>query len=380
MTPAATALALIGALVAVGEAAAAPALRPGTVTGIVQSMTGGHSGTVAGQPVTLIAYLNNAEVERQTITTDAHGAFTFTAPADPARTYVLNATYKGGEYVSQPVTFKTGETAKSVTLPVYEPTTDAGTLRVNIHHLIVEPGEGVVRVTELIVFTNRTDRTYVGAATRPDGRRETLRFLLPQGAADLEYLEGVTEGSIVAVPGGFVDTRGVKPGMRQIGFSYSIPARGGRATFARALDYPTDAIEVFGAPTTRLTATPLTAQEPVATEQGTFTRFSAQSLPRGATVTLALSGLPAGWAGRWRVLVALFAGVAAAALLYPLLRRRRRPAEDMPRSREDLIKAIAALDDLYEAGGIAGAEYRRRRRRYKSRLLELLPKEEEEPE
>jgi len=352
---------------------AATPVPSGTINGTVQNLTGGKAEPVAGQTVTLTTYVDNAEVDRATTTTDGSGRFSFSVAADPARTYVANVKYKGGDYDSLPVRFKAGERAREVTLRVYEPTTNPSAVRVNVHHVIVEPGEGVVRVTELLIFANPTDRTYIGATVRQDGRRETLRFRLPEGAADISYMEGLMECCVFPAPGGFVDTMDVKPGTREIGFSYTVPSRGGRAMLIRTLDFPTDLVEVFGDPTARLTAAaPLAAQAPVTTEQGTYSRFSARSLAPGTSISLALAGLPATRSTSRRLLVAAFAGVTAAALVYPFVRRgSRRSGRRSPLGREELIDAIAALDDLYQAGGIEEAAYRRQRARYKRRLREL---------
>ncbi len=352
---------------------AAGPVPSGTISGTVQNLTGGKGTPVAGQTVTLTTYVGNAEAQTATAATDASGRFAFTVPADPARTYVVNVKYQGGDYDSLPVRFKEGERARQVTLRVYEPTTDPSVIRVNVHHLIVEPGEGLVRVTELLVFANPTDRTYVGATVRQDGKRETLRFRLPEGAANVSYLEGLMECCVFAAPGGFVDTMDVKPGTREIGFSYTVPSRGGRATLVRTLDFATDLVEVFGGPEARLTASaPLAAQAPVRTEQGTYSRFSARALARGTRISLSLFGLPATRSTSRRLLVAAFAGIATAALVYPFVRRSSRPSgHRLPQGREELITAIAALDDLYQAGGIADAAYRRQRAHYKQRLLAL---------
>lgn len=361
-----------GAVAAPVSAPTAPPAPSGTISGLVQNMTGGKATPVAGQTVTLTTYVDNAEVDRATTTTDAGGRFSFGIAPSPDRTYVVNVKYRGGDYDSLPVRLKAGERAREVTLRVYDPTTDSSAVRVNVHHVIVEPGEGLVRVTELLVFANPTDRTYIGATVRQDGKRETLRFRLPDGAADVSYLEGLMECCVFAAPGGFVDTMDVKPGAREIGFSYTVPSRGGRTTVVRTLDYPTDLVEVFGDPAARLTAAaPLAAQAPVTTEQGTYSRFSARSLAPGTSISLALSGLPAPRSASRRLLVAAFAGVTAAALVYPFIRRSGRQSGRQPRRRENLVKAIAALDDLYEAGGIAEAEYRRQRAYYKQRLLAL---------
>jgi len=76
----------------------------GAISGAVQNLTGGKAKAVGGQTVTLTIYVNNAEVDKKTATTDARGAFTFAVPADPARTYLVNVKYKGGDYDSPQVT------------------------------------------------------------------------------------------------------------------------------------------------------------------------------------------------------------------------------------------------------------------------------------
>lgn len=357
-------------LLPVAAALAAPAPQA-TIRGTVQNLTGGSARAVAGQEVTLTAYVNNAEADKQTATTDARGAFAFTVAPDPARTYVVNVKYKGGDYDSRPITFKAGETARQITMGVYEPTTDLSVLRVNVQHLIVEPGQGVVRITELLVFANPTDRTYVGAKVREDGRRETLSFRLPEGAANLSYMDGLMECCVFTAPGGFVDTMDVKPGTREVGFSYTMPIVRDRATVVRTLDFPADVVEVFGGPAAQLTVASLVRQAPVTTEQGTYTRFSGQALARGTPITLDLSGLPVGERVNRRLLVAAFAGLLLAALASPLLGRRGRTAGRTPATRENLIRAVAALDDLHDAGGIPDATHRRQRARYMSRLREL---------
>src|SRR3970040_425640 len=81
----------------------------GAISGAVQNLTGGKAKAVGGQTVTLTIYVNNAEVDKKTATTDARGAFTFAVPADPARTYLVNVKYKSGDYDSPQVTLKAGE-------------------------------------------------------------------------------------------------------------------------------------------------------------------------------------------------------------------------------------------------------------------------------
>ncbi|MDR7402244.1 MAG: carboxypeptidase-like regulatory domain-containing protein [Armatimonadota bacterium] len=360
-------------VIGVAAAAAAPAVPSGSVTGTVVNLTGGRR-PVAGQLVTLTAYVNGAQVEGFQTTTDSAGRFTFTVPAAPERTYVVNVKYQGGDYDSEPVTFRAGETRRQVTLRVYDPTTDPAVLRVSVHHIIVEAAAGAVQVAELLVVTNTTDRTFIGTTQRPDGKRETLRLSLPAGATQVQFLEGLMDCCASVTDGILVDTMDVKPGMRQIGYGYLVPAPTGTARLVRTLEYPTDRVEVFGTAAARFEVDPLTAQPSVQTDQGTYVHFSGGQMTPGARISIGVAGLPRPAPATRRLALAAFVGILAAGLAYPLLRRRS-PERETPRelrlSRDELIMLVADLDDRFEVGEVPPDEYRRRRARLMAELARL---------
>jgi hypothetical protein len=326
---------------------------------------------VAGAQVTLTAYVNNAEAGWQAATTDARGRYSFSVPAAADRVYVATVAYKDGAYASVPIAFRAAEREKTAPIRVYEPTTDAGVLRVNVHHIIVDVGAGMVQVAELLVFTNPTDRTYIGSTVRADGKRDTLRFSLPPGAGNLEYLEGLAPGRATTGGNAIVDTADVKPGIREIAYSYTLPSARGALGIVRRLDYPTDRVEVFGKAGVNLDVASLARQNPVTTEQGNYVRFSGGPLRAQQDLAIQLTALPgAGSAARW-LIVAGIAILVAGALAYPLLRRNARRADALP-TREELLAAAAALDDAYEAGRVPRSQYETRRGRYKTMLVQSM--------
>ncbi len=350
-------------------AEAAPAT--GTITGSVTNRTGTPH-PLAGYPVRLTAYVNGAEQDWKETVSDARGRFAFTAPVDPQRTYVAWLHYKDGEYTSAPVVLKSAGQRASVTLRVWEPTSDAGVLQVNVHHIIIEPGEGAVQVAELLVFSNSSDRTYVGAGPS-GGRREALRFSLPDGARDVQFMDGLYERAVTVSVDELVDSVGVKPGTREIAYRYTVPITGKMMALWRRVDYPTGRLEVFGRAGATLTATPLTRQDDVKTDEGSYVRYSGGPVDARTTVRVGLSSLPGRRPTARYAAIAVFLGLVAAGMTYPFLRRSRRPAEARRpgQSREELIQAVAALDDRFEAGAVPEEEYRRRRARYMERLREF---------
>ena len=365
-------LSIAVAVLAVLATSSAGAPAAGTISGTVTNHTGSPR-PLAGHPVRLTAYVNGAEQDWKETITDARGRFSFAAPVDPQRTYVAWLHYKDGEYTSAPVIIKTAGQRASVTLRVWEPTSDAGVLRVNVHHIIVEPGEGAVQVAELLVVVNSSNRTYLGADVGggSDGtRRRSLRFSLPDGARDVQLMDGLYERAVTVNADELSDSVGVKPGTREIAYSYTVPITGRAMALGRRVDYPTERLEVFGRAGATLTVTPLARQDDVKTDQGTYARYSGGPVEAGTIVKVGLTSLPVRRPTARYAALAVFVGLITAAVVYPLLRRSRIPGNPTRsrQSRDELIQAVAALDDRFDAGEVPEAEYRRRRARYLERL------------
>jgi hypothetical protein len=357
-------LAALATVIFATAGGAAPA--PGTISGTVTNHTGSPR-PLAGHPVRLTAYVNGAEQDWKETTSDARGRFSFTVPVDPERTYVAWLHYKDGEYTSGPVVLKTAGQHASVALRVWEPTSDAGVLKVNVHHVIVEPGEGAVQIAELLVLVNTSDHTYVGGSS--GDRRESVHFSLPDGARDVQLMDGLYERAVTVSADELIDSVGVKPGMREVAYSYTVPITGRTIALGRRVDYPTGRFEVFGRAGATLSVTPLARQDDVKTDQGIYARYSGGPVEAGTVVKFGLTGLPVRRPiGRYAA-IAAFAGLVAAGVAYPFLRRTRQldPRRSVM-SRDELIRTVAALDDRFDAGQLSEAAYHRQRARYLERL------------
>lgn len=358
------------------------ALPAGAATGVIQgrvvNRTGGAK-PVANISVTLTPYVNETEGQKVTVTTDAAGRFAFKGlPTSAGRSYVLQVKYKGGDYESPRITFKENETVKTLEMVVYEPTTDPSVIRAGMHHIIVEVQEGALQIVELVVLVNQTDRTYIGATTLPDGRRETVRFSLPGGAREVQYLDGLMECCVIAKGDLLIDTMDVKPGTRQIAYGYMLPVTGSRASLERPLDVPTDTLE-FLVPDIGVTvqSQQLASKGVLETSSGRYLRYSGRRLKPGDRITIVLEGLPV-QARSYRALAfALALAILSAVLVYPLLRRRSQAEKATIQGEERrlaLLREIADLDDRFEAGELAEEEYRTLRAQRKAELIELSKK------
>lgn len=211
---------------------------PGILTGTVVSGTTG-GGSTAGLEVTLRSFQGQEERDLRTTVTDASGAFEFGGlETGEAWVYLVWTPYEGVSYSSGLLSFAEGQAELSVEMPVYETTTDGTGIVVERAHVFLTFLEDRLTLTELYVFQNPTDRTYVGTDT-VDGRRYTARILLPEGSYDLILDDGSLGGRFLPIDGGFVDTEPQWPGTTQVLFSYAVDCASGWCDLSRPVTHLT---------------------------------------------------------------------------------------------------------------------------------------------
>jgi hypothetical protein len=246
-----------------------------------------------------------------------------------------------------------------------------------------------VRAEELLVVRNAGDKAYVGSKEVAGGRRATLLFSLPAGAREVKYGSGLMDCCVVPGEQGFVDTMDVKPGEREVAFSYDLAPSGGSVKFIRPVDYRTEAVEIFVPEgSVQVSGDGFKRMGVVSGQDQRFVRFTGPSLEAPAAVALALDNLPA-MGGRWKpyayasVGLLLLAGVS-----YPWVRRRRAalPAPvpgraaaarnagptELALRKVELVAALAELESRHDAGQMPEKEYRRLRQEKRKALREVL--------
>lgn len=357
---------------------------------------------VDGVEVTLTAYRNDQEAGKSTTTTDRAGRFQFqNLSSKPGETYTVTVRYQDAEYNSERIILESASATKSLEIPVYDSTTDASRISVKVHHVVFAVADGGLRAEELLVVRNAGDKAYVGSKEVAGGRKATLQFTLPAGAREIKYGDGLMDCCVVPAEAGFVDTMDVKPGERQVGFSYALAPANGRVEFVRSVDYPTEAVEVFvpeGA--ARVTGEGLKQVGVVSGQGRRFLRYTGPGLEAPAAIAMTLDDLPA-IGGGWRPYA--YASVGILLLLgvtYPIVRRRRavvrapghghestepqvdsRPIATQPGGlttteltlrKVELVAALAELESRHEAGRFPEEEYRRLRHEKREALRDVL--------
>jgi 5-hydroxyisourate hydrolase-like protein (transthyretin family) len=304
---------------------------PGVISGQVLNATSGEM-AVAGAAVTLWTLDAQEQQILQQQATDSQGEFRFESLDTQAFSYQVQVDFQGVSYWSKVVAFAEEESLLSVPVRVYESTTSDADLWVEQSHLILQFEVGVVLVQEVQIFVNGGDKTYVGAGGGQGGA--TVRFVLPDGAAGLELMEGMMDCCALLTEDGFAYTRPVYPWQREFFYSYELPYRTSSYEFSRRIPYSIRHLDVLIADSGVDVAGPgLTAQDALSIENRRYLHLSAESLAPGSDLVLTLNNLPLGNPPAqsatpdpsilWSMVMGLGTMVTLLVLVYPFLKARR---------------------------------------------------------
>ena len=344
-----------------------------------------------------------------TAVTDSDGGFRFEdVRVHNDSTYAVTATYEDVLYSSR---LDPAALAEPVELVLYEITSNLGDLRVEANVLLIggpSRDKNSLSAFEVVRLVNEGDRTVVPDLDRP-GRMNFLRFPFPGGATNVEVSSDLPGGDVLNVDTGFALTAPVLPGPHRVTYSYRIPYEGrelelvhsfpmGAETFRLLLDAETGELKDPGI---------LAAGAPADLEGSTYGVWSVGQQAEGSRIAFKIGGLPgppffdrlgdAFTDGPYLKLgiPSALGAVLAGLLLYTLLFRRAGKAAPANRSAEaapavpattelhgpqatskekerSLMEEIARLDDLFQGGGMAGVDYRMRRRELKESVIETV--------
>jgi hypothetical protein len=372
------------------------AAADGVLEGDLVNKTAGGA-IPANTPVELQAYKAMAAVENRAATADAAGHFRFDKlETGQEFSYQIIAHYKNTSYFSDITSLTTTPKPQPIKIDIYEPTTEFGAIHVERAHVIVEVSPRSLQFAQLYVLTNPGDRVYVGPAE--DGSKPTLAFTLPAGATDLQFQQGALGERFQSTANGFVDTEPVVPGAgSQLVYRYRVPFSSTTASLAFTNAYSVTALNVLISDPKVRFASPGLANDGVRTVQNEqWQSYSGQNLPPGQVVQLNFEGLPlegqaaptgsvagapaaaavspgatpdlnrmAPWVVFGLLMFALGFGVGrfTPGLAAAPAAGTGRPAPVV--GEEDLIVALADLDDAFERGEMDEDAYRRERARLK---------------
>jgi mono/diheme cytochrome c family protein/nitrogen fixation-related uncharacterized protein len=242
--------------------------------------------------------------------------------------------------------------------------------------------EGVVEVSQLLLMTNTGDRTIAGQ----DGFND-IRITLPKDFSNLYFADSPELMRFTEDAEGFVMHEAFIPREAvEVYFSFTLPYERS-LDYQQPVDYPVEAIVIL-----KTQGPPSISGEGLsevgARDMGglVMESYRMDPLERGETLELRLSGRHPAQTGSSSTTNLIVGAVALGLTLIALffiwwkwsqgqestIEYDDETAPEEPRDRETLIRAIAALDDRFEAGEITETVYRKRREELKRTLKALL--------
>jgi hypothetical protein len=357
----------------------------GIVVGEIENDTPG--GSVPGNlEVNLVASDDQALVVSMNTTADENGAFAFDdVDIVPGSIYLTYVDYQGVRYVSDALHFPEGDAVLDLSVQIFETTVNDSGLRVNRLHLVFQLTEdGMLGVTQVWIINGLEDRT----VTEGDGVG-VVDVYLPDGFSNLGIDDSTSpEGRYLLSDTGFIDRAPVQPGTPvELVFGFTLPYDS-TLDYSQPLKYAVDAVVVLlvseelsvradgleDLGQLDMAGTPVRSYSMPALESGDVLELqlrSSAAMLRNDDLRIALIA-----AALLLIVVSLFVFVRR-------LRGGKKAQGDEPISpeayddRQTLFKAIADLDDAFEAGELSEDAYRRSREKLKDQALHLMQAEDD---
>ena len=303
--------------------------------------------------------------------------FAYRAFGDTLAVYFVSTSRGGVNYFTPPVR-EAVLRGGMADLVVYDTTSAPIPIAVRGRHLIVTVPDSSTRRTRTVVeaFELSNDSSLTRVARGDAG--VTFDAALPPGVTVIQSGQGdISSDAIRAVDGRVQVNAPISPGMRQLSFSYEIPAD--MDPFEVLIESPTTVLEVLvEEPSAVVNGAGLVAVDPVEIDGRPFKRFLAQDVD--AAKTFAITIPPAAASTSLRVMLVV-TGIGAAMLLglgMVMLRRGPGLASRREADPEALALEAAALDAAYEQLAAPTeqqkAEHYLARARIKGRLAAALAK------
>ena len=361
-----------------------------TINGQVINASGGKA--PEEMDVVLQAYNGLQVVLEENIEIAEGGSYSFTdIPLVSNWVYLVGVEYKSVSFYSDLLYGDKVYSGREVELPIqiYETSTDTSVLHAERAQVFLGfPDEHTLKVTQSFMISNSSNWVIV-----PRGEDSTvLEFILPSGAENLSFEQGVLDERFVLTENGFGDRSKVGPGHveHQVMYSYTVPYDG---ECMLVLTLPMDVNSFL----VELPSNGVRLSNPYLHDIGerdlegmVMHLYTANELRGGTQLRLQFSGEPhptgAGSQSELGMTVVGFSAFILALIIVVGWMNQHRPepvpveeTQDLPSLAEDvlnsaghtvemLLESIASLDDLYRTGKLSEDIYKSLRTELKRRL------------
>ncbi len=305
--------------------------------------------------------INQRYLENKTIYTDS---FSFDN-LETGEKYYIWLRFKGISYFKS-IDFKNG--TQTVNFKVFDATQNVDDIAVTFHHLILQPKENMIKVTEIIVFKNAGNKAYNG---------NELGIRLPAQYKNLQT--SIMSCCLTQIEEGFIfdPMQPIKPNESyQVDFSYELIAQNSDYEFERGLNYHTHFLTVLiekdGVSSKE--ANNLIKKEDLTFENKQYSAFESSNLNKDENIALVLSGFTSEETKKWIwvgesliLLVIVIIGVFS-------LKFKSASEEDLTAKKEAAFVVLEELEKDYNEGKISDEDYEGLKSKYEAEAMRILKK------
>ncbi|MFQ6041056.1 MAG: hypothetical protein ACE5PV_09385 [Candidatus Poribacteria bacterium] len=370
----------------------------GQIKGKVKNLT--LNQVVPNQEVSLYVYQNQNEIDQKSVVSDEKGSFLFSDLAiEPTISYSLTASYQNVDYSSKLISLAK-QPEQTIELNVFDVSDDDSKIQAAAYHLILEPMDDGLYVTEYIIMANSGNTSFL---TSLDSENDVgFRLQLPKGYRNINFQQGFMECCVSVEGNTLLYSHATQPGMTTFIFSYQMPPQK-KINLSRQLSFNTSKLFalVSGSQFT-LTSTVLkNSNEQAKMQNKTYVKYIANGLSKGQMVDLQLE-LPysGGFNPIWLVAIIVVVGLSAVLIIRNMAGRKQhileseeatspkvqqKPApqiqhplsqtvnqEDLESLKTGYLELISRLDEMYEAGEISEYAHHILREQQKAKLSEVM--------
>lgn len=252
-----------------------------------------------------------------------HYSFNYTRTGSDDAVYFVSAFYDGIAYFTPPlaegkVSGDEGEIA------VFDTTSGHVPLSLRGHHVVVSAADANARrsVVEVYDLSNDSSVTRVAAGDSPAAATWTTH--IASAAADFKVGQGDISGQAVSFKDGVVSVFApLAPGIKQLSFSYSLPANS--FPLKLPLEKATGVYEILIEDKTgKVTGPNIREVDPVTVDERNYRRFLASDMPENSVAVIDLPAPPSTRTvdPRYLLAITLVIGASMVVALAQALRRR----------------------------------------------------------
>ncbi|MCJ7718059.1 MAG: hypothetical protein MUO54_16270 [Anaerolineales bacterium] len=374
-----------------GEETTTDDTTPGVVYVEVLDFTGGAL-LDQGLEVRLEAYENFMQVYEETLTIPSTGIVDFNeAPFLAGQVYFASIAYGGAVYRSEVTELAPDASELVLQVQIFETTTDDSGLTIDRIHVFIDfPEPDLVQIVEIYIVSNFGNATVVAdTAGLP-----TVSFPLPEGAASIEFENGVLGERYLKTEDGFGDTVSIPPGsgVYQVLVYYTLPYQRNKLDYSHPVSFPVEAVVVMTpANQVKVKGNSLEDLGVQSIPDGAMQVYAGESLAKGEKLKFQISGnpetalpqvesSPLQVPGYLIVLAVLGVGMILSGIWLYFRNRKLNEVSletdqlESEEDREKILDQIIALEDLYSSGDITEKEFQKKRKELKKKLADLVQK------